>query len=59
MHPLISPAEGDGDLELGAIAEVGDDVFCVDDEHPTGGELLISSAFDGGEASKMVAITLL
>ena len=34
------------------IARVGDGVFHVDGEHPTGGELLISSALGGGEASE-------
>ena len=48
--PLVGPAEGDGDLELGTIAGVGDSVFRVDGEHPAGGELPISSALDSGEA---------
>ena len=52
IRPLISPAEGDGDLGPGAIAGVGDDVFRVDGEHPAGGELPISSALGGGEAPK-------
>ena len=34
------------------ITGVGDGVFCVDGEHPAGGELLISSAIGGGEAPK-------
>ena len=42
---LVSPAEGDGDHRPGAIAGVGDSVFCVDGEHPAGGEFLISSIF--------------
>ena len=50
VHPLVGPAEGDGDIEPGAIARVGDGVFRVDGEHPTGGELLISSALSRGEA---------
>ena len=48
--PLISPTEGDGDLELGVIAGGGDGVFCVDGEHPVGGELPISSTLGSGEA---------
>ena len=47
VHPLVSPAEGDGDLGPGAIARVGDGVFRIDGEHPAGGELPISSALDG------------
>ena len=54
IHPLIGPAEGDGDLRPGAIAGDGDDVFRVDDEHPAGGELPTSSALSGGKAPKMV-----
>ena len=50
VHPLVGPAEGDGDLGPGAIARVGNGVFCVDGEHPAGGELPISSTLDGGEA---------
>jgi len=50
--PLVGPAEGDGDLRLGAIAGVGDSVFCVDSEHLAGGEFLISSVLDGREAPK-------
>ena len=34
------------------IARVSDGVFCVDGEHPVGGEFLISFVLDGGEASK-------
>ncbi|XP_066320385.1 11-beta-hydroxysteroid dehydrogenase A-like [Miscanthus floridulus] len=41
---------GDGDLRPGAIAGVGDDVFCIDGEHMAGSELLFSYAFDKGEA---------
>ena len=52
VHPLVSPVEGDGDLGLGAITGVGDGVFRVDGEHPVGGELLISSALSGSEASE-------
>ena len=48
--PLVGPAEGDGDLRPGAIARVGDSIFCVDSKHPMSGELLISSALGGGEA---------
>ena len=48
--PLLGPAEGDGDLRPGAIAGVGDGVFRVDGEHPTSGELPISSTLGGGEA---------
>ena len=50
VHPLVSPTEGNGDLKPRAIARVGDGVFCVDGEHPAGGELSISSALGGGEA---------
>ena len=50
VHPLVGPAKGDGDLRLGAITGVGDGVFRVDGEHPTGGELLITSALGGGGA---------
>ena len=46
---MVGPAEGDGDLGLGAIARVGDGVFCVDGDHPTSGDLLISSTLGGGE----------
>ena len=49
---MIGPAEGDGDLRPRAIAGVGDSVFCVDGEHLAGGEFLISSILDGGEAPK-------
>ena len=49
-HPLVGPAKGDGGLELGAIARVGDGVFHVDGEHPASGELLILSVLGGGEA---------
>ena len=34
IRPLVGPAEGDGDLGLGAIARVGDGIFRVDGEHP-------------------------
>ena len=34
------------------IAGVGDGVFCIDGEHPVGGELSISSTLDGGEPPK-------
>ena len=54
FRPLVSPAEGDGDLRPGAIARVGDGVFRIDSEHPAGGELLISSALSGGKAPKDV-----
>ena len=37
---------------MGTITRVGDGVFCVDGEHSTGGELSISSALGGGEASE-------
>ena len=50
IRPLVGPAEGDGDLRLGAIAGVGDGVFRIDDKHPAGAELLISSALGYGEA---------
>ena len=50
VRPLVSPAEGDGDLELRAKARVGDGVFCSDGEHPTGGDLPFSSVLGGGEA---------
>ena len=50
VRPLVGLAKGDGDLGPGAIARVGDGVFRVDGEHPTGGELPISSALGGGEA---------
>ena len=49
---MIGPTKGDGDLRLGAIAGVGDGVFCLDGEHPAGGELPISSALSDGEAPK-------
>ena len=48
VRPLVSLAEGDGDLGPGAIARVGDDIFRVDGEHPMG----------GGCPLKMVATTL-
>ena len=48
--PLVGPAEGDGDLRPRAIDGVGDSIFCVDGEHPAGGEFWISSVLDGGEA---------
>ena len=50
VHPLVGPAEGDGDLGPWAIARVGGGVIHSDDEHPLGGELPFSSALDGGEA---------
>ena len=50
VRPLVGPAESDGDLRLGAIARVGDGVFCIDGKHPAGSELSISSALGGGEA---------
>ena len=50
VHPLVSPIEGVGDLGLGAIARVGDGVFCVDGKHPASGELPISSALSSSEA---------
>ena len=50
VHPLVGPAEGDGDLRPGAIARVGDSVLYADGEHPAGGELSISSTLGGGEA---------
>ena len=50
--PLVGPIEGDGDLGPGTIARVGDGIFCVDGEHPAGGELSISSAFGDGKAPK-------
>ena len=50
VHPLIGLAEGDGDLEPRAIAEVSCGVFRSEGEHPPGGELPFSSAFGGGEA---------
>ena len=50
VRPLVGPTEGGGDLRPGAITGVGDGVFCVDGDHPAGGELLISSALGGGEA---------
>ena len=49
---MVIPAEGDADLGLGAIVRVGDGVFRVDGEHPTDGELPISSALGSGEAPK-------
>ena len=50
VRPLVGPAEGDGDLELGTIAGVGDSVFRIDGEHPAGSELPISSALGGSKA---------
>ena len=50
IHPLVSPAKGDRDLGPGAIARVGDGVFCINGEHPADGELPISSALGGSEA---------
>ena len=50
--PLVYPVEGDGDLRPRAIAGVGDGIFCIHGEHPTGGELSISSALGDGEAPK-------
>ena len=50
VRPLVGPTEGDGDLRLGVIAGVGDSIFCVDSEHPAGGELPISFGFGRGEA---------
>ena len=47
---MISPVKGDGDLRPGAVAGVGDGVFCVDGEHPAGSEFPISSPFGGSEA---------
>ena len=47
---MVGPAKGDGDLGPGAIAGVGDGVFYVNGEHPTGGELPISSVLSGGKA---------
>ena len=52
IRSLVGPTEGDGDLRPGTIARVGDGIFCVDGEHSTGGELLISSALGGGEATE-------
>ena len=49
VRPLVTPAEGDGDLRPRTIAGVGDGVFYVDDEHPAGGKLPISSALGGSE----------
>ena len=51
-YPLVGPTKGDGDLRLVAIAAVGDNIFCVDGEHPADGEFSISSALGGGEAPK-------
>ena len=39
VRPLVRPTKGDGDLRSGTIARVGDGIFCVDGEHPAGGEL--------------------
>ena len=50
VRPLVSPTEGDGDLEPWAIAGVGGGVFHSDGEHPPCGELPFSSALNGGEA---------
>ena len=50
VHPLVDPAEGDGDLRPGVIARVGGGIFRIDGEHLTGGEFLFSSALGGGEA---------
>ena len=50
VRPLVGLAEGDGDLRPGAIAGVSDSVYCVDGEHPAGGEFSISSILDGGKA---------
>ena len=58
VRPLVGPIKGDGDLKPGAIARVGDSVFCVDGEHQAGSELTISSALGGGEPPKIVATTL-
>ena len=52
VRPLVGPTEGDGDLRPGVIAGVGDSIFCVDSEHPAGGELQISSALGDGEATE-------
>ena len=52
VHPLVGPTKGNGDLRPGAIAVVGNDVFCVDGEHPASGELPFSFALGGGEAPK-------
>ena len=50
VRPLVSPAEGDGDLRPGLIARVSNSVFYIDGERPTGSEFSISSVLDGGEA---------
>ena len=50
VRPLVSPAEGDGDLRPWAIAGVSGGVFRCDGEHPPCGELPFSSALSGGEA---------
>ena len=50
IHPLVGPAEGDGDLGPWVIAGVGGGIFRSDGEHPPGSELLFSSTLDGGEA---------
>ena len=50
VHPLVSPAEGDGNLGPWAIVGVGDGVLRGDGEHPTCGELSFSYALGGGEA---------
>ena len=58
VRPLVTPAEGDGDLRPRTIAGVSDSVFCVDGEHPVGGEFTISSVLDGGDAPKDMVTTL-
>ena len=50
IHPLVGPAEGDGDLGPWAIARVGGGVFRSDGEHPLCGELPFSSTLGRGEA---------
>ena len=50
IHPLVGPAEGDGDLGPWAIDGVGGGVFRSDGEHPPCGELSFSSAHGRGEA---------
>ena len=50
VHPLVSPAEGDGDLEPWAIAGVGGGVLRSYGEHLPCGELPFSSALSRGEA---------
>ena len=52
IRPLVSPAEGDGDIRPRAIAGVGGGIFCIDDEHLAGGELPFSSTLSGGEDPK-------